>query len=222
METKEIITRVSARRKRRSEGAASRRERRAERRRAQILQAALRVFDSKGYERATTKEIAAEADVSEGILYYYFESKRDILIQLVNAYNESIIAELEELEAADIDGFVRETLRKWFSSIEVQRQFFNVVTHEVQLDHELWHEYHDTVLARVISSVEGQLREAVEEGLFRPLHTGIVTRAIIAMVRGLVVFKLDEDPVLADISTEEFADEIAALLLDGMRQRAER
>jgi AcrR family transcriptional regulator len=217
MGAKEIITRHESRNKR----AADRQRRRAERRRAQILQAAMRVFESKGYERATTKEIAAEADVSEGVLYYYFEGKRDLLFHLAHAYNESIIAELEELKEADVNEFLRKALLNRFSEVEAQRQFLNTVMHEVQLDADLWRDYHDNVLDRFITCIEELLNEAVEEELFRPMHTGIVARAIIAMVKGLIAFRMAESSALVDVSTEEFADEIVSLLLDGLRRRKE-
>jgi AcrR family transcriptional regulator len=199
---------------------ASRRQRRAERRRAQILRAAIRVFEAKGYERATTKEIADEADVSEGVLYYYFESKRDLLLHLVRAYDETVIAEMEELKTAgDIRSFLRNILLKRFSDIDEQRQLFNAVIYEIQMDPSLWHEHHKTVQSDLITRLEKYLSEAVEAGLFRPLHTGIVTRALIAMMGGLVAFRLADSPDLADISTEDFVDEIVSLLLDGLRLR---
>jgi AcrR family transcriptional regulator len=61
----------------------SRRERRATARRQQILDGAAGVFAEKGFARATTKEIAQSADVSEGTIYNYFDSKADLLIGLM-------------------------------------------------------------------------------------------------------------------------------------------
>lgn len=51
----------------------------AERRRA-VLETACRVFARSSYRGATTAEIAAEAGVSEPILYRHFGSKRDLYI----------------------------------------------------------------------------------------------------------------------------------------------
>jgi TetR/AcrR family fatty acid metabolism transcriptional regulator len=42
-------------------------------RREQILGAATRVFADKGFSRATTREVARAAGVSEGTIYNYFE-----------------------------------------------------------------------------------------------------------------------------------------------------
>src|ERR1700739_825424 len=65
--------------------------------RARILDAALRVFRERGFERATMREIAAEAGVALGAAYYYFESKEAIVM----AFYERSQGEMQpELEAA--------------------------------------------------------------------------------------------------------------------------
>jgi AcrR family transcriptional regulator len=53
--------------------------RRADARRMEILRAAARVFRDRGFDGAGMREIAAEADLSPGILYHYFAGKHEIL-----------------------------------------------------------------------------------------------------------------------------------------------
>lgn len=59
--------------------ALSRREREKLAHRAEIMDAAIRVFARKGFFQATLDEIAQEAEFSKGALYLYFSSKEDIL-----------------------------------------------------------------------------------------------------------------------------------------------
>jgi AcrR family transcriptional regulator len=56
-----------------------------------ILVAALAAFSEKGYEGATTREIAAQADVTLGLLQYYFGGK----LKLWRAAVDRAFAELE-------------------------------------------------------------------------------------------------------------------------------
>ena len=57
-----------------------------EQRRQQIIDGALAVFSSKGFEKATNQEIAAAAGIgSPGLIYHYFESKADLLRHVVAA-----------------------------------------------------------------------------------------------------------------------------------------
>jgi TetR/AcrR family fatty acid metabolism transcriptional regulator len=62
-----------------SEEALSRREREKLAHRAEIIDAALRVFARKGFFQATLDGVAQEAEFSKGALYLYFSSKEDIL-----------------------------------------------------------------------------------------------------------------------------------------------
>src|SRR5215472_15403149 len=48
-------------------------------RREQIIDAALHVFAQKGFARATNRDVAGEAGITTGLIYYYFKSKEDLL-----------------------------------------------------------------------------------------------------------------------------------------------
>lgn len=52
--------------------------------RAQILVAARKVFARRGYDRATIAEIAAEADLSNGAIYYNFKDKEGLFLALLD------------------------------------------------------------------------------------------------------------------------------------------
>lgn len=63
-------------------GVAERRKREKRERRASIVEAAEAVFLRKGLTLATMDEIAAEAEVSKGTLYLYFDSKDELYLAL--------------------------------------------------------------------------------------------------------------------------------------------
>lgn len=71
-----------------------------EERKEQILVAALKVFVEKGYNGATTQEIAKAADISEVTLFRHFTSKQEIFMEgiepiLITTLRESIVASKE-------------------------------------------------------------------------------------------------------------------------------
>jgi AcrR family transcriptional regulator len=68
----------------------SRRERGKLERRRRIEDAARETFRAKGYEGATTREIAERADVGKGTLFSYARDKRELLMMLVNADLDAI------------------------------------------------------------------------------------------------------------------------------------
>ncbi|MEY9876043.1 AcrR family transcriptional regulator [Streptacidiphilus sp. MAP12-33] len=62
------------------EGAENAKTAKSERTRALILETAMRLFQERGYEKTTMRAIAAEAGVSVGNAYYYYQGK-EFLIQ---------------------------------------------------------------------------------------------------------------------------------------------
>jgi AcrR family transcriptional regulator len=68
------------------------RQPRGERRIEQILDAATRVFGKVGYSRATTNAIAAEARISPGSLYQFFDNKEQIAEALERRYADQLSA----------------------------------------------------------------------------------------------------------------------------------
>ena len=51
--------------------------------RSRILQAALRCFAARGYSGATLDDVAAEAGLTKGAIYWYFASKDDLCMELI-------------------------------------------------------------------------------------------------------------------------------------------
>ena len=69
-------------------------------RRDSILAAASAIFSRKGYEAASIAEIAQAAGVSDGLVYKYFDSKRDLLIAALTAFYERVISDFERQSGA--------------------------------------------------------------------------------------------------------------------------
>lgn len=62
----------------------------AEQRREQLLDSAARCFARSGYRGTTTAAIAAEAGVSEPIIYRHFKNKRDLFIALIEKVADDV------------------------------------------------------------------------------------------------------------------------------------
>lgn len=68
---------------------------RDERVRTRLLNAAVRVFDRKGYEGASVREIAEQAGVTKPALYYHFGSKEGVLLAILRQAEEQFRGAIE-------------------------------------------------------------------------------------------------------------------------------
>ena len=66
-------------------------------RRQQLMDAAKKVFASKGFDRATIENIAEEAEFSPATLYLYFKSKDELLASLNLKMLQTLIAKMEHV-----------------------------------------------------------------------------------------------------------------------------
>ena len=83
----------------------------AEQTRQRILETALRLFGTKGYEGTTMRDIAAEAGCSLGLTYRYFTRKEDLVLSLYRRLALDLETELSKLPAGPLaDRFQRTVL----------------------------------------------------------------------------------------------------------------
>src|SRR5499433_4057578 len=82
-----------------NEGPSERVQRKNEARRLAILRAAARVFRRLGVSATGMREIADEADLSPGNLYYYFAGKDEILLYCQERTLERLLAAVKAARA---------------------------------------------------------------------------------------------------------------------------
>lgn len=108
--------------------------------RERILAAALEAFSERGFDGATTRDIAQRADVNLGLIQYYFEGKEN----LWRASVERAFAELAEgldgilgdPEVADDDERTRRVLRGFVRFVASKPAFVRIMHDEGKRDGE--------------------------------------------------------------------------------------
>ncbi len=76
--------------------------------RAKLVEAALKLFATSGYEHATVDDISQEAGYSKGAYYFHFSTKDDILLELLRMWTED---RTNTLAAAAVAGEPEATVR---------------------------------------------------------------------------------------------------------------
>ena len=61
-----------------------------------LIEAASKLFASRGFEATTTREIAAKAGCAEGLIHRYFQSKAGLLLAIIQARVSQEVVVLSE------------------------------------------------------------------------------------------------------------------------------
>ncbi len=196
-----------------------RRARHAEERRQDILEAAASVFARKGFEKATTREIAQQAEVSEGTIYNYFASKQQLLTALASMVQEKVTAILPEPPSAGDDRA---------NIIEAIEQVLTVIAEHVVVIRglltALWdqgygfHGYLVPGVHRLVARVEDYLRVRVAAGALRACDVHTVARMVMGMVIYLAMpYVQGIEPIPSAEQRRNQAELLVSVLLDGLR-----
>lgn len=198
----------------------TRQERRAARRRTEILEAAIKVFSEKGFHRSTTKEIAEAADIAEGTIYNYFESKEDLLISLIDsianlAYRRERYAQFLDI---DVRQSVHDLMLERFSVIKERNRLFLAILPELFATPHLRELYAQKVMAPAIHDLEEHFRARIERNQLGDIDIPATVRMLSALGLGLELMIILDDTETKAIwdDVPRFVDMITNAIFDGL------
>ncbi|HBG17452.1 MAG TPA: hypothetical protein DDW93_11765 [Firmicutes bacterium] len=136
-----------------------------------ILASALAIFGEKGYHNATMAEIAEDANVGKGTLYWYFSSKEDLFsgmieqgIQTLNGKLQSILGDHSLTFSQLLVEFNREYLHYFYDHRQLARLFLSNHSGLSSKFHDRMFQWH-TDFVKVNNDI---IQRGLKTGLFRP------------------------------------------------------
>jgi AcrR family transcriptional regulator len=166
-------------------------------RRSEILDAAERLFHTKGYERCTINDILKEVDIAKGTFYYYFKSKEEVLDAIVSRYTDIVINRaIEALKIQDISP--GEKLMQIFMSMRINKQIDSSMLSEMhKAENALLHQ---KTLNQMVLALAPALAKVIEEGIEKkvwscryPLEYMQIFLSASLTLTDEGIFELDED-----------------------------
>ncbi|WGT49591.1 TetR/AcrR family transcriptional regulator [Thioclava nitratireducens] len=161
--------------------------RRAEARPDEVLDAALTLFEEKGYAHTSVAQIAKTAGLSKGAVYLYFPSKQAILEGLVRRAVSPIAARAQALVELSSDD-ARGTLRALFSLIATSLSdpkvlaIPKVVIREAVVAPEIAAMYRREVFDHVLPAATEMVRQGIASGQLRPVDPELTLRSVIGPI----------------------------------------
>jgi AcrR family transcriptional regulator len=194
--------------------------RRSDARPDEILDAALMVFATHGFDAARMEDIASGAGVSKGAVYIYFESKEAVLKGLIEREVAPLAARIRALAEAGA-GDPAGTLRLIIATATrlTQGPGFaatpRLVLSVAARFPEIGRYYREHVVDIGLGAIEALIESGAESGVFRSVDA----RAAARMVMGPVLLKAIHVHILGgapDRDAEARAEALADILFNGI------
>jgi AcrR family transcriptional regulator len=104
-------------------------------RRDDILKASLHLFAEKGFHGTSMRDIAREADITEGLIYHYFASKRDLFRAIIEEHSFlPLLRTLPDLAGQlDLRALLIVLARGFFDVLRQNTELTRLLLQEVQV-----------------------------------------------------------------------------------------
>jgi len=155
-----------------------------------IIDSALKLFSTKGFEGTSVREIAADAGVNVAMINYYFLSKEKLFESVVE-YRASVLqgiftelvnnTELAPIEKMDI--VIDQTIERKFSN----SQFHHLLHRELSLEHrpQLRNAISD-ILLKNMNPVKKIIQNGIKDGVFKPVDIELTLTTLLGTIHYLL------------------------------------
>lgn len=191
-------------------------------RREQILDAAIRVFAQKGFARATNRDVAREAGITTGLIYYYFTSKEALLQAVLDERSPvQVLTQIPpEMLEQPPEVFIPLVVMRVLAIVEGE-QFVGIIRMMLP---EVIHNPGIMPIAlgffqRILDFLSNYLRGQVARGTVRAdIDADLVPHVLISSMMGFVLRRqIIRDPTVLHYTHQELAQAVMSTFLQGIQ-----
>lgn len=186
-------------------------------RREQILTAALDVIVEKGYEKSRMDDIVTASNLSKGAIYWYFKSKKEVYLALVNHWvihysaNLNYIVEDRQSAAQQLQALFTFFVNQYQDNprpFKALMEFWSLAARDDDVQQKMHRVY-----TEFLNLIESILIRGVELGEFDLSDTKIAALSIMVNIEGIIWFTVFDVP---GVTATEYIDTISNFILTGL------
>jgi len=191
-----------------------------QRRRREIAEAAMRVFNRQGFKGSSLSAVAAELEIDRASLYYYISSKEELFDELVRTVVERNLEIVKQIETSDLSPRLklRDLITALMTSYGEHYPLFYIYIREnlshVSDSRSEWSAYMRKLNAETSDAVIAIIEQGYAEKSFRNIGAPSVVAFGVLGIVGWTHrwFRPDK----SDVSAEEIGNTYAEMLVSGL------
>jgi len=191
-----------------------------DRRKEQIMSAALSVVVTKGYDQSRMDDIVEKSQLSKGAIYWYYKSKEEVYLSLVDywfvQYSSGVVDTLKQQESASdqlkaLFDFFIEQFDKNPTTFKLLVEFWRLAGLNPDFNAKLQQIYSD-FLEYIIEII----KVGVANGEFKNVEPRITALSILINIEGINWFTLFDK---SGVEAHEYIDTISNFILNGLKKK---
>ncbi|MCY6369315.1 TetR/AcrR family transcriptional regulator [Clostridium ganghwense] len=190
-----------------------------------ILETAVKLFSQKGFDKTSTKEIAQNAEVAEGTIFFYFKSKKGLLEALLKHSVEIIVQELiinslddvlKKEDSKDDKEILKALIKNRLDLIQNNFPLVKIFFSELIYKEDFRSKFIELMTTTGIKVITNYIDKGITEDRFRNINSLIVTRCLVGMIITHIIQNKFVPQILQDYTQDEQIDMMLDLFLNGL------
>ena len=194
-----------------------------DRRKEQIMSAALSVVVAKGYDQSRMDDIVEKSQLSKGAIYWYYKSKEEVYLSLVDywfvQYSSDVVDTLQQQESASdqlkaLFDFFIEQFDKNPAVFKLLVEFWRLASLNPDFNAKL-QQVHSIYLEYIIEII----KVGIASGEFKNVEPRITALSILINIEGINWFTLFDK---SGVEAHEYIDTISNFILNGLKKKRKK
>ena len=189
-------------------------------RKSQIMEAAQSVIVVKGYGQSRMDDIVQLSNLSKGAIYWYYNSKKDIYLSLVDhwfdEYSQGIINNLENKNTASgqlkvLFNYFIEQFDKNPATFKIMVEFWRMAGLDNDFNLKL-----QEVYSHFLDYIINIIKHGMDNGEFKKVDPRITALSILVNIEGIHWFILFDK---SEVEAHDYIDTISDFILNGLKNK---
>jgi TetR/AcrR family fatty acid metabolism transcriptional regulator len=131
-----------------------------------IIEAAVKVFASRGYYNSRISDIVKEAHTAHGLFYHYYPSKEDILVTIFRNAFKTVLDKMEQIDGKDKNALekLKSLIIYMFKVFQGNPDLYRVLTMDVPRLSKFYEKENQDLYNRFFVKIADFLKQGQQEG----------------------------------------------------------
>jgi AcrR family transcriptional regulator len=200
-----------------------RREKEYNKKRAEILKSAERIFSSKGFYKSSMAEISFKSRFAVGTLYNFFKNKNDLYFSVIEEKMASLLekmrVEIQDSNNISSIGIIRRVVEIIFKYFEENKNFFKIymidrIRFEWELKDELGKRIHKMYIL-YMETVKNIIKDGINMGELKGRDPEELSFTLLGIINSFIfrwVINKEKEPLINRV------DNLMDLFLNGVKK----